>query len=209
MKPSLVNVVLFGSGRSPQGERGLKLSQHRHYGYKIMSLPARGAWVETSCGTTWRTSAASLPARGAWVETRPRRRRHKRQPGRSPQGERGLKLREKDATPAAGGRRSPQGERGLKQVPQRPTLLQGESLPARGAWVETTTRRLALPSPPCRSPQGERGLKHRRRQGGRESQSRSPQGERGLKPPVINEHVCRCRRSPQGERGLKQKHLQR
>ena len=80
-----------------------------------MSLPARGAWVETDEIVLDVLMAVSLPARGAWVETMPIK---------------GWNL--------IGGCRSPQGERGLKRVAVRERRPDGASLPARGAWVETT-----------------------------------------------------------------------
>ena len=78
--------------------------------------------------------------------------------GRSPQGERGLKLFEPQTTDPTGSR-SPQGERGLKPRAARPDPLGQLSLPARGAWVETSLTSGLTKSCGCRSPQGERGLK--------------------------------------------------
>ena len=69
MKRERVEVLRLTQGRSPQGERGLKLREANEGILKETSLPARGAWVETAC--------ASACRRGF--------------PGRSPQGERGLK----------------------------------------------------------------------------------------------------------------------
>ena len=34
-----------------------------------MSLPVRGAWIETARGKALPDQAASLPVRGAWIET--------------------------------------------------------------------------------------------------------------------------------------------
>ena len=129
----------------------LKVGRHR-------SLPARGAWVETSPTTSRTDGWWSLPARGAWVET-PEAVAPPFQPGRrSPQGERGLKPPEAVlavayalSLPARGawvetrrsrrwhrrGGRSPQGERGLKRQAHGPSGTETPSLPARGAWVET------------------------------------------------------------------------
>ena len=64
--------------------------------------------------------------------------------GRSPHGERGLK-------PASGAidgivlRRSPHGERGLKQPKESFGRESRQSLPSRGAWIETTSKRNAQP----------------------------------------------------------------
>ena len=80
----------------------------------------------------------SLPSRGAWIEIPAGGGLPVGQSGRSPRGERGLKL----LVGAVGLltlRRSPRGERGLKFIPP----LSGESQPGR-------------------SPRGERGLKFHR-----------------------------------------------
>ena len=55
--------------RSPQGERGLKSIGRVGVDCRVPSLPARGAWIEIvrerrTCSTNFR----SLPARGAWIE---------------------------------------------------------------------------------------------------------------------------------------------
>ena len=80
--------------------------------------------------------------------------------------------------------RSPRGERGLKLPFCRPPKTKPESLPARGAWIET---------------HGMGGCERR-------AAGRSPRGERGLKPSRSNRATCSARRSPRGERGLKQQH---
>ena len=78
-------------GRSPYGERGLKLSVFLIHHRANPSLPVWGAWIEIFFGY------ASSP-----MHTR-----------RSPYGERGLKY--SQTLPAfAALRRSPYGERGLK-----------------------------------------------------------------------------------------------
>ncbi len=77
--------------------------------------------------------------------------------------------------------RSPHGERGLKSTLPTGILVNAESLPAWGAWIEITygpssaSKRLSLPAwgawiemqtqylihhAICRSPHGERGLKY-------------------------------------------------
>ena len=81
------------SGRSPHGERGLKQSLIDPLTLLLVSLPTRGAWIEThfpqGTGTTWQRrsphgerglklngsvsqmiSNLSLPTRGAWIETK-------------------------------------------------------------------------------------------------------------------------------------------
>ena len=122
------------------------------------SLPTRGAWIEIANSTTGTTHHTSLPTRGAWIEIPP----PPASPpitsslptrgawieiaghgpgghdggGRSPHGERGLKL-VIQGCHVLGVRRSPHGERGLKSP-------------------ETSTSRMRE----RRSPHGERGLKY-------------------------------------------------
>ena len=144
--------------RSPQGERGLKSSSGHLINPKIVSLSARRAWIEIFSASNLRMVISSLSARRAWIEmdiydvSGPN-------PGcRSPQGERGLKLREAGRRRRATSR-SPQGERGLKYFVYQASLLHLR-----------------------RSPQGERGLKFPtpyQLEG--PGKRRSPQGERGLK----------------------------
>ena len=70
LKPSGEVMKRVGSRRSPQGERGLKQLLATYEDEYGLSLPARGAWVETPCRAVLpRAPATSLPARGAWVET--------------------------------------------------------------------------------------------------------------------------------------------
>ncbi len=35
----------------------------------MLSLPSRGAWIETFHRSLWVSSVSSLPSRGAWIET--------------------------------------------------------------------------------------------------------------------------------------------
>ena len=64
--------------------------------------------------------------------------------------------------------RSPRGERGLKHDCDQDGRAGGESLPARGAWIETACPLYHLHITTRRSPRGERGLKprHPRPRGG-------------------------------------------
>ena len=55
-------------GRSPCGERGLKSQAGALYGYNVLSLPVRGAWIEIIAGTDGTYDITSLPVRGAWIE---------------------------------------------------------------------------------------------------------------------------------------------
>src|SRR5947209_5885643 len=87
--------------------------------------------------------------------------------------------------------RSPRGERGLKLRAIGAGRGQGESLPARGARIETSSATASGSTCWHRSPRVERGLKllgseYDVDQGGA---NRSPRGERGLK------HVRRERRA--------------
>jgi len=100
-------------------------------------------------------------------------------------------------------RRSPHGERGLKPGQPYPRLVPIESLPTRGAWIETGTRLISCIVWRSRSPHGERGLKLANRHHHPVHQRRSPHGERGLKRCKSAPPRLWVRRSPHGERGLK------
>ena len=56
------------TSRSPHGERGLKLDIWQGLGATLLSLPARGAWIEILCKRNSKKPSVSLPARGAWIE---------------------------------------------------------------------------------------------------------------------------------------------
>ena len=79
----------------------------------VESLPARGAWIEINSQHVYGKAAESLPARGAWIEISMSLFRSAPIPSRSPQGERGLKLKI-ELMLMLSLCRSPQGERGLK-----------------------------------------------------------------------------------------------
>ena len=124
-----------------------------------MSLPARGAWIETvlvvcAClsvpGRSPHGGRGLKPVRRDVIPVPPRR---------SPHGGRGLKLKymrgDTDEL-----RRSPHGGRGLKPGQLIFYTLIAMSLPARGAWIETTSARCRNPAMTSRSPHGGRGLKH-------------------------------------------------
>ena len=115
----------------------------------------------------------SLPAWGAWIEMLVFLIKLCCSAGRSPHGERGLKLQR-----AAGFResesRSPHGERGLKyhNVVKVPRGFM--SLPAWGAWIEIQFQTLTRRSVAGRSPHGERGLKSRWNRGDKPSTESLP-----------------------------------
>ena len=85
-----------------------------------LSLPTRGAWIETCSSVNPIIGFLSLPTRGAWIETAHFGYIHERIACRSPHGGRGLKL-----------------FRALLMV----SIM--ASLPTRGAWIETCTRQCA------------------------------------------------------------------
>ena len=55
-------------GRSPHGERGLKLDRHRLHSVGNVSLSSRRAWIEIGypIGIEWNDT--SLSSRRAWIE---------------------------------------------------------------------------------------------------------------------------------------------
>ena len=59
------------SGRSPCGERGLKLLFANCNPVNRESLPVRGAWIEIRYTNSANNTSKSLPVRGAWIEIFP------------------------------------------------------------------------------------------------------------------------------------------
>ena len=55
-------------GRSPHGERGLKLNIKGADNELVASLPAWGAWIEIPKVCPPGKNSKSLPAWGAWIE---------------------------------------------------------------------------------------------------------------------------------------------
>ena len=143
--------------RSPYGERGLKYFVASRYGFSLVSLSLRRAWIEifsraSSSAETCRSPYGERGLKSRSIEI------FSQKVCRSPYGERGLKF-DGDLTELAGGAgRSPYGERGLKFT-------------AQGAY----------PVGSSRSPYGERGLKYRNYRNCAGFPCRSPYGERGLK----------------------------
>ena len=105
--------VRRASGRSPSGERGLKLFLRCAAQIDELSLPIRGAWIEIIRTMGFVVNRVSLPIRGAWIEITSQANAY-----------------------ASGASRSPSGERGLKYLLPRYDDGGNQSLPIRGAWIE-------------------------------------------------------------------------
>ena len=100
--------------------------------------------------------------------------------------------------------RTPQGVRGLKFGAALAQRFRARSHPARGAWIEISSRRRWFSCCCSRTPQGVRGLKFPWPRFWGSGRSRTPQGVRGLKWPIVEHTVGRAAgRTPQGVRGLK------
>ena len=54
--------------RTPQGVRGLKYAVVVHHLHRLLSHPARGAWIEMTVPNLSTQLTGSHPARGAWIE---------------------------------------------------------------------------------------------------------------------------------------------
>ena len=120
---------------------------------------------------------------------------------RSPRGGRGLKqmfVADNDTVT----NRSPRGGRGLKQPTPEQMRQSRQSLPTRGARIETTTSAIDT-SAANRSPRGGRGLKPYLAVQEIEGVNRSPRGGRGLKLLASLITLGNTNRSPRGGRGLK------
>ena len=143
--------------RSPYGERGLKYFVASRYGFSLVSLSLRRAWIEIFSSASSRAETC-----------------------RSPYGERGLKSRSIEIF-SQKVCRSPYGERGLKYSPPSNSRRRRQSLSLRRAWIEMATSSRAGVIRSSRSPYGERGLKFTAQGAYPVGSSRSPYGERGLK----------------------------
>ena len=179
MKSLPARRVHGGIGRSPYGERGLKLIETILPPRHVQSLSLRRAWIEilSWCQAPWPVRSLSL--RRAWIEIYRLETLIRETKGRSPYGERGLKSR---------------------LALHRPTARLSLSL--RRAWIEITSRPLP---PPTRSSLSLRRawIEMDSRPRLRCLPRRSPYGERGLKYQGVRRHDLGPRRSPYGERGLK------
>ena len=125
----------------------------------ITSLPVRGAWIEIIRPLLYILPILSLPVRGAWIEMKKPKEKGRFRNGRSPCGERGLKLCTMSITGVTLRSRSPCGERGLKFDGMHAQRFNKRSLPVRGAWIEMHHEALFPAGQDGRSPCGERGLK--------------------------------------------------
>ena len=146
-------------GRSPHGERGLKLILIGWICGWILSLPTRGAWIEIQPLAHIRQGYLCRSPHGERglkcnklpdLKTDERRSPHGERglkccsrfsvfmssTRRSPHGERGLKCCMRQQLPTIPLRRSPHGERGLKSCELASTYAAFPSLPTRGAWIE-------------------------------------------------------------------------
>ena len=171
--------------RSPHGERGLKLIVP-----PCLTCAARVAllmesWIEMSVRMVFGLRIGSLSSWRAWIEIVPCPASGRVGPGRSPHGERGLKLRCSQTAELLESCRSPHGERGLKF--DQAHVAGG--IAGRSPHGERGLKLIVQPCLACpmrgRSPHGERGLKSR----GiglilYDAFCRSPHGERGLKSRV-------------------------
>ena len=130
---------LFRSGRSPYGERGLKLDNNSGSIPLIRrSLPIRGAWIEICYKHHPADPYWSLPIRGAWIEIFIFAHDGHNITGRSPYGERGLKSKTK---PGSAAERLSLPIRGAWieiNIWILSIFLMVSSLPIRGAWIEIT-----------------------------------------------------------------------
>ena len=77
--------------RSPQGECGLKSYRIIPIPEDMLSLPARGVWIEIGLCSNSQRGVRSLPARGVWIEIPSYAVNIPDGQSRSPQGECGLK----------------------------------------------------------------------------------------------------------------------
>ena len=91
--PFMFLSVIFFAGRSPHGERGLKLIGHAFNFWKWWSLSSRRAWIEIGVYIWLLISGIlSLSSRRAWIEISNNMQSTCEKKCRSPHGERGLKL---------------------------------------------------------------------------------------------------------------------
>ena len=123
--------------RAPHGARGLKLVGGVVDDTVVMSRPAWGAWIETSCVSAMMYFGASRPAWGAWIETMTKQSRSLRSSTSRPAWGAWIETPNNHRPQPTYRRRAPHGARGLKQLVWRLCRLGLRSRPAWGAWIET------------------------------------------------------------------------
>ena len=129
-------------GRSPHGERGLKLQMTNVLSDEALSLSSWRAWIEIVLQLGFAMLLPSLSSWRAWIEISSTPSALLPTLRRSPHGERGLKSRGIGLILYDAFCRSPHGERGLKsRVGPNPTRWH-RSLSSWRAWIEIgcTTR---------------------------------------------------------------------
>ena len=165
--------------RSPYGERGLKYFVASRYGFSLVSLSLRRAWIEIFSRASSRAETCRSPYGERGLKSRSIE-IFSQKVCRSPYGERGLKFTAQGAYPVGSSRspygerglkyrnyrncagfpcRSPYGERGLKLGVTVYAVVFGVSLFLRRAWIEMSLGSSYLTASLCRSPYGECGLK--------------------------------------------------
>ena len=166
--------------RSPYGERGLKYVVASRYGFSLVSLSLRRAWIEIFSRASSRAETCRSPYGERGLKFDGDLTELAGGAGRSPYGERGLKFTAQGAYPVGSSRspygerglkyrnyrncagfpcRSPYGERGLKLGVTVYAVVFGVSLFLRRAWIEMSLGSSYLTASLCRSPYGECGLK--------------------------------------------------
>ena len=155
-----ISVSMLLSGRSPHGERGLKCAGLGRHVEAFVSLSSWRAWIEIARRpASMPSNRRSLSSWRAWIEIVPCPASGRVGPGRSPHGERGLKLRCSQTAELLESCRSPHGERGLKF--DQAHVAGG--IAGRSPHGERGLKLIVQPCLACpmrgRSPHGERGLK--------------------------------------------------
>ena len=177
------SIISVTDCRSPHGERGLKLYATHTSRSPTLSLSSRRAWIEILSlisipAPRWR----SLSSRRAWIEIAVTIYHSITAAGRSPHGERGLKLPSRYIIVSR--RRSLSSRRAWIEICVCSIAAKNKimSLSSRRAWIEITSAYLFCKNNKSRSPHGERGLKFCvSRCYPHDTIGRSPHGERGLK----------------------------
>ena len=145
------------SGRSPYGERGLKLEVVVGVYFRLLSLSLRRAWIEIPCTILRQSMEGSLSLRRAWIEML--------MPLKRSIGDVSLSLRRAwieiiRTPPSTTVVRSLSLRRAWIEIATlRRIGRRHASLSLRRAWIEIRRPGLRSWWRRCRSPYGERGLK--------------------------------------------------